>query len=1542
MNDVFDKLLSFSDHLNKKNFQKMVSGLIENSHKILDIGCGIGDYLVYTNAKQDVTAVEPHLPYIEKSKERTPWVKYFNEDALSFFSKVNEQYDLILMIDVVEHLNEDEGFKLIEEAKKHCTGILFAQIPIGAHPQNEDHWNLNGEYWQTHRTDWDENKIINAKFSLYQIWRDWYDWDHKDKDLAVAIWSNYPLVSVVVPSYNQAEWLPKTLDSIIEQTYPLWEAIVVDDGSTDNTWEVIQQYSQKDNRIKGFHKENEGISSALNYGIDKANGNYFCWLSSDDLFNPQKLELQIKTYKNLDESYGLVFGAFDLIDANDNVKELESKKPFYDGLEFPQQLKYDMVDGCTVMIPLTIMRELGGFNTQYKHAQDTEFWFRLAAKGYKFFYIKEKITKRRIHQNQGFTDFNIDCRYDGYYFVDYYLSNYTFRDFYKNLDFNNDEDIEKFVIHFNDMISDPYCHINHLLVNQKFLKWFEDGLKTLEISSRNKILTSLFGLLSSNQSNATAKEYSVFIKKLFEKSKNLKPITFSLRNDFADILKYDRSTENYFSKKIFNFGLDELSKKNYDSALSAFKYLSDFPNLYYEQAIEKFYELVLQQNEHLKFLKSFKRKSHITTFPDKIKFYYWFSKVKLNQNDEEFKLIYNSISDKFFKDKIDSFLNNKIEKLPYQKISRLNYEIIPYDVHYKIEFECTNCKRKNRVKIISDLMTAPNQELILCKSCLELNQFDESVLKNYFESKISKKSLGPVQIKNRKPKITFIMRYTNIIGGGVKVAYHYIQTLYNLGCDVTVYSDNEEPTWIKLPAKFIRVKDHYDISKIDSDVVVVFSVYDVPKLLMKFDPERIYHLCQGYEGYHIGRYYEELRADKFFYTTLHSLPVNNILVSNHLINLFNEKWGRTSYYIPNGIDLKIFKPILKSIKKKNSILFVGNPFDKLKGFNFLLETLDKLQSSSNHFDVLNVYVIWGGSKIGGMNLDKEIKNVKFHFISGLTQDKMAELINEVNLLVSTSWYEGFTLPVLEAMACGVPTIVTKNMGAESFCIHNVNSLLVDFGDHNSFMQYIIDILNNKIDVKNIIKNGFETAIEYSALNSLLKFIENWERILNYKFDEIKKQKLINSTTVDLDKLRKDQQDFLDNYENVIEGSSNLIISIVIPIYNQKKYTLELLESISNNVKIKNEIIIIDNASTDDSTKTIKEKYPYVKIIQNKVNLGFPNAVNQGIIASSGKYILIVNNDIIITNNAIERMLEIAESNTDIGLVGPISNEVSGLQKDNDANYDTIEEMYVYTEKVKEKNKGQVLQFPRIAFLCTLIKKEVIEKIGGLDERFSPGNYEDDDFCLRAQLAGFKTVIAKDVFIHHFGSKSFKANGSAEYQRRLDINRQKFVAKWNVTPEEIWLENKTIKTHQIFYPINKNLFQQYFERTRMHIADNELEFAEETVLKAIENYKEENKVIIKQDELFNIAGNIFLAKVNLQEAQYFFEQELQSNPNSSSACYGLAQIFMNLENYEAAKTMFEWAIKNDESNEKAIDALKIVNEILGFETNHNSLMELKND
>ena len=915
-----------------------------------------------------------------------------------------------------------------------------------------------------------------------------------------------------------------------------------------------------------------------------------------------------------------------------------------------------------------------------------------------------------------------------------------------------------------------------------------------------------------------------------------------------------------------------------------------------------------------------------------MKLLYVWAKLSIDSKSELDEII-GSISDKKKKEISLNWLVGNLEKTSVSDIIIWNYQVIPYQIEHYLKIKCSHCGTELSRKLSFDIARVSGEKKYLCTNCFTGYEFTDGLLSDYFNPKFLQPKTNGVML-NRPPKIAFVMRYTDIMGGGVKVAYKHMQWLSDLGCEITIYSDAPKPEWINLPGKFIRVKDHYEINNINADTVIVFSVYDVPKILTKVDNGKVYHICQGYEGYHIGRNYNEMRSDKYFYTTLHSFKVGNILVSNHLINMFDEKIGRKGHYIPNAIDLNTYFPNPKIRKEPNSILFVGNPNDPLKGFQFLNDALSKLQSSSERFENLNLYIVWGGTKLNGEEKEKEIAGIKIHYLTGLSGNEVAALMNRVSLVVNCSWYEGFTLPVLESMACGTPTITTSNMGAESFCIHGENSFIVNYGDFNSLIERIKDILLHRIDIHSLIRNGFDTAVEYSGFNGATKFIDEYSAILHYEFDKMKVAYLIGTFDNDIETLNYKLESKLKSLNN----SGHPEVSIILVTYNQIKYTLECIDSIRKYTKIPYEIILVDNASIDETVQEI-EKYDDIILIKNDYNLGFPSAVNQGIKAAMGKNILLLNNDVVLTEGWLERMLELVKSNPVIGIVGPISNIVSGVQLDKNAKYNSIEEMHKYTVKIKKENKGQFFEFPRVAFLCTLIKREVIDKIGGLDERFSPGNFEDDDFCLRAQLAGYKTVIAQDVFIHHYGSKSFKANGAEEYAKRLEHNKQVFIDKWGADPEEIWLKGKTFNKRNPAIPIDVNPFAENMKRAMIYLNDKDFEQALIYLNEAVDCFGKYSRIGYEHLELIdilNLAGNTALMNGELEQAQQYFEKELQQSPTSSRACAGLAEVFFAAENYEAAKTMFEWSLKNDESNVNAKSGLKKVNGVLQLEEEHNSL------
>ena len=106
-----------------------------------------------------------------------------------------------------------------------------------------------------------------------------------------------PLVSIIIPTYNRAELLPDTLNSVLKQTYGNWECIVVDDHSTDNTPQVGREYAAGDGRISFFTRTSErpkGAASCRNFGLENAKGDFIQFLDSDDLLHPKKLEMQLK------------------------------------------------------------------------------------------------------------------------------------------------------------------------------------------------------------------------------------------------------------------------------------------------------------------------------------------------------------------------------------------------------------------------------------------------------------------------------------------------------------------------------------------------------------------------------------------------------------------------------------------------------------------------------------------------------------------------------------------------------------------------------------------------------------------------------------------------------------------------------------------------------------------------------------------------------------------------------------------------------------------------------------------------------------------------------------------------------------------------------------------------------------------------------------------------------------------------------------------------------------------------------------------------
>jgi len=225
-------------------------------------------------------------------------------------------------------------------------------------------------------------------------------------------------------------------------------------------------------------------------------------------------------------------------------------------------------------------------------------------------------------------------------------------------------------------------------------------------------------------------------------------------------------------------------------------------------------------------------------------------------------------------------------------------------------------------------------------------------------------------------------------------------------------------------------------------------------------------------------------------------------------------------------------------------------------------------------------------------------------------------------------------------------------------------------------------------------------------------------------------------------------------------------SIVMLAYNHLNYTIQAIESIRRNCT-DYELIIIDNASTDGTKGFLDElsrQNENVLVIHNSENKGVPAGLNEGMKHCNGEYIVWLNNDVIITPNALEQMvqkMEFVEKTTElrqVGMVGPMMNFVADRQLLEGASYN-IENLDDFATKHHDANPDDWEYTGWLCGSCLLFRKDIFQQIGNVDERFSPGGYEDNDYCLRAILQGWKLVIDRSTFVHHYGSKTF---GTTEF------------------------------------------------------------------------------------------------------------------------------------------------------------------------------------
>jgi len=244
--------------------------------------------------------------------------------------------------------------------------------------------------------------------------------------------------------------------------------------------------------------------------------------------------------------------------------------------------------------------------------------------------------------------------------------------------------------------------------------------------------------------------------------------------------------------------------------------------------------------------------------------------------------------------------------------------------------------------------------------------------------------------------------------------------------------------------------------------------------------------------------------------------------------------------------------------------------------------------------------------------------------------------------------------------------------------------------------------------------------------------------------------------------------------------------IVIPVFNQVEYTRACLESLAAHTTYPHRLIVVDNGSSDGTAEFLRaaqDSCDLLQIISNDENLGFTRAANQGLAASTGRYVVLLNNDTTVVEGWLTGLICTAEADDCIGLVGPktLNPQTGRIHNLGGLIFHQNHTAFPLGRGAHRADPQfrQVLDCQYIEGSCMLIKRRVIDAIGLLDEIFSPGYYEDSDYCFRAREAGFRCLYSPHAEIFHHASVTATAlqqagPGLNEVARR---NELLFRSRW---------------------------------------------------------------------------------------------------------------------------------------------------------------------
>ncbi|NLO21634.1 MAG: glycosyltransferase [Syntrophomonadaceae bacterium] len=236
-----------------------------------------------------------------------------------------------------------------------------------------------------------------------------------------------------------------------------------------------------------------------------------------------------------------------------------------------------------------------------------------------------------------------------------------------------------------------------------------------------------------------------------------------------------------------------------------------------------------------------------------------------------------------------------------------------------------------------------------------------------------------------------------------------------------------------------------------------------------------------------------------------------------------------------------------------------------------------------------------------------------------------------------------------------------------------------------------------------------------------------------------------------------------------------MVSIILLTSNNLDLSQLCIKHIRQYAGVPYELIVVDNG-LDSETIDYLQSLPNIQLILNHEKVGIARGYNQGAKAANGEYLLFMSCESILTENCLSSMLQCMKSHEKAAIVGPVSNNVSGHQRI-DIPYENVNDSLDFARINYQHNAGTSKKVHRLLSHCMLIKRESLVTVGGFDERFGLGTYEDDDLCFRMVNCSYSLYIALDAFVHYIDPLSLPGFDSSSYYQRLKDNKQKAIDKW---------------------------------------------------------------------------------------------------------------------------------------------------------------------